>query len=75
VPALTPAQAAHFPERYGGKPGERNGHAKLADAAVVEIRERYAAGGISQQALADEFGVHQGTISKVVLGLGWRHVA
>ena len=40
------------------------------------IRERYASGGVSQQALADEFGVGQSTISRLVLGgLNGKHRA
>ena len=54
--------------------GEGNGRAKLTDAQVVEIRERYAAGGISQKALADEYGVTFSLISLIVLGKTWPHV-
>lgn len=39
---------------------------KLTDEAKQTIRERYAAGGVRQQRLADEFHVDQTTISKVV---------
>ena len=55
--------------------GERNGFARLTDATVRAIRERYAAGGISQQALADEYGVVQTTISRAIRGDRWTHVA
>lgn len=48
--------------------GERNSAARLTDQAAVEIRARYLAGGVSQQALADEYGCSQGLVSKVVLG-------
>lgn len=47
--------------------GSSNGLAKLTEDQVLEIRNRYAKGGVSQTALAKEFNVHQGTISKVVL--------
>jgi hypothetical protein len=60
------------PERLGW--GEANPQAKLTAADVTAIRRRYAAGGISQRALAAEMGVCQGTISHVVRGNAWRHV-
>jgi predicted transcriptional regulator len=46
----------------------------LTVVQVQEIRDRYAAGGISQQALADEYGVRQNTISRIVLRKVWMHV-
>lgn len=54
--------------------GEAAGNAKLTDDAVREIRRRYAEGGISQQKLADEYGVNQSKISDVVNRRTWRHV-
>lgn len=39
---------------------------KLTDSDVREIRARYAAGGISQEALAEAYGVGQVAISKRV---------
>jgi predicted transcriptional regulator len=41
---------------------------------VLEIRSRYAAGGISQAALAREYGVSQPKINYVVNRKTWRHV-
>ena len=46
--------------------GERRPNAKLTDAQVDEIRERYAAGGISQRALGAEYGVGGPTVSMIV---------
>lgn len=54
--------------------GSRSGMAKLTEQDVIGIRARYAAGGVSQQALADEFGVNQTKISDVVRGKTWKHV-
>ncbi|WP_442923051.1 HNH endonuclease [Microbacterium sp. BR1] len=45
--------------------GERAGSAKLTDAQVAEIRTRYAAGGVSQRALAAEYGVWHQHISRL----------
>ena len=55
-----------------GIKGERNGNARLTAAAVELIRTRYAAGSISQDALAAEYGVSQVRISQIVRGRGWR---
>lgn len=50
--------------------GERHKASKLTDAIVRLIR----ADGRSQQAIADEYGVSQSNISRVLLGHTWRHV-
>jgi hypothetical protein len=54
--------------------GEAQGSSKLTDAQVVEIRSRYAAGGVSTRALGREFSVHPTTIFHVVKGDAWSHV-
>ena len=54
--------------------GERHGQARLAEAQVVEIRERCAAGGVTQKALAVEYGVTLSTIHLIVQGKRWTHV-
>lgn len=52
----------------------QRGHtAKLTAAQVVEIRERYAAGGVSQRELGAEYGVDQTCISLITRGASWRH--
>lgn len=56
-------------------PGESNPQARLAWPAVRDIRGRYAAGGVSQRALAAEFGVTQTLISQIVRGVIWRDEA
>jgi hypothetical protein len=52
--------------------GEQHGQAKLTAAQVREIRTRYAAGGVTQQELGEEYGVLQASISKIVLRKKWR---
>ena len=54
--------------------GERISWSILTERDVVEIRNRYAAGGITQTALAKEFGVHVATLSQVVRHKTWKHV-
>lgn len=44
---------------------------KLSQKQVVEIRERYKNGGISQRALGEVYGVGQDTISRVVNEKTW----
>jgi hypothetical protein len=57
--------------RAGARRGEANGFARLADAQVRDIRERFANApkrwGLQRQ-LAAEFGVHQTLISLIVGG-------
>lgn len=42
--------------------------AKLTDEQVKEIRDRYAARGATQQALADRYGVTRVHISRIISG-------
>jgi hypothetical protein len=51
---------------------QRYWNAKLTAEQVAEIRDRYKAGGISQQKLGDEFGVGQGAIQRIVSGKNWK---
>ena len=51
--------------------GEMNGRARLTREQVETIRTRYAAGGVSQFALADEYHVAQTTISAVLRRETW----
>lgn len=48
--------------------GEKNPAAKLTNLEVVAIRTLYANGGITQQELADQFGVKFQQISRIVRG-------
>ncbi len=54
--------------------GESCPWAILTEEKVREIRERYATGNHTQQALATEFGVHIMTINAVVNRKRWKHV-
>lgn len=54
--------------------GERHHWAKMTDAIVRSIRERYAAGGITQQQLANELCLSAVQVHYVVKGKTWRHV-
>lgn len=54
--------------------GERVAGAVLTADAVSEIRRLYAVGGISQQRIADRFGVTREAVSSIVRGKNWKHV-
>lgn len=52
--------------------GETSPNAKLTAAQVEEIRLRYAAGGIFQRELGEEFGVSQTQIGRIVRRVRWK---
>lgn len=54
--------------------GEQNSQAKLTWADVDRIRA-LAAGGMSQYAIAEQFGVAQTNVSAIVRGVAWRRRA
>jgi hypothetical protein len=46
----------------------------LTEADVLEIRRRYAAGGISQARLGKEYGLTQSTIGEMIRRETWTHI-
>lgn len=54
--------------------GERHGRAKITEVQAREILARYAAGGITQQALADEYRLHPIYLNKIITGKSWTHL-
>ncbi|WP_199546581.1 hypothetical protein [Streptomyces sp. N35] len=50
------------------------GPGKMTSARVVEARRRYAAGGLSQRALAAEYGISEGHLRNIVNYRVWKHV-
>lgn len=61
-------------ERWRKERGSNHWMARLTEAEVIAMRAAYAAGGISQDALARKYGVGQWTVSHVVRRLTWRHI-
>lgn len=61
-------------ERGRLRRGSSSPVAKLTEQAISDIRTRYAAGGISQRQLAQDYGVSVGAISHAVRGSCWAHV-
>lgn len=51
--------------------GERHVHAKLSYHDVQDIKARYSAGQATQTRLAQEYGVSQNTIHRIVTGATW----
>ena len=54
--------------------GSAHPTAKLTEAAVLEMRRRYAAKEATQYQLAAEFGVGQATVWRALKGKCWTHV-
>jgi hypothetical protein len=52
--------------------GESHGMHLLTIEQVTEIRRRWEAGGFLQRQLAEEFGVRQQQISRIVRNQSWR---
>ena len=52
----------------------RSVHAHLTEAQVVEIRETFAAGGVTKAAIARAFSVSQVMIGKIIRREKWKHV-
>jgi hypothetical protein len=55
--------------------GEAQHCAKLTEADVIEIRQLYAAGRVSQHELGPRFGVDHSNISLIVRRKTWAHVS
>lgn len=60
--------------KSGSQPGEKSSSAKITNEDVIEIREKYKQGNISQKELAKEFNLHQKTISNITLKQTWKHL-
>lgn len=60
---------------YTGKQkGEKNGHSKLTDSQVVEIRNLHRTGGYTTYRLAKMYGVHRSTISYIINNKTYTHL-
>ena len=54
--------------------GEQHPRAKLSKEDVLAIRFMYAQGGITHEALAEEFGVSRTHVSSLILRRFWSHI-
>ena len=55
--------------------GTDNPKAKIGESEVRKIRRLYDSGELSQQAIADQFGLTQTTVSRIVLRQLWAHIS
>ena len=53
--------------------GEKHHNHKLSKDQIIEIRRRYAEGNISQNKLAEEYGVKQCQIWRIINYKRWKH--
>ncbi len=62
-------------ERHGNTAkGESHGLSKLIESDVIEIRESYKEGNISQNELARKYNVSRGSIRYVINRKSWKHI-
>lgn len=54
--------------------GERNGRAKLTTQDVLNIRNEYVEGSITQQELSEQYGVARTVISYIIHRKIWKHI-
>ncbi len=54
--------------------GEDHPQHKLTEADVINIRNLYFKDGLTQQAIADRFGVSQAHVGKIINKQRWGHV-
>lgn len=60
--------------RYGVLRGEQNGHAKLTELHILDIRRLNSEDGLSPSVIAGRFGVHSAYISAILAGRAWAHL-
>lgn len=58
--------------RGRSRPGAHHFRAKFTQDQVRELRERYKAGDVTQQQLADEYNVNRKTIERAVNGVSYK---
>jgi len=61
-------------DRTARQIGEMHGQSKLTESQVADILRLYAAGGVSQRALGEAFGITQAHVSDIVNGKCWSHL-
>lgn len=52
----------------------RGKNAKITEGTAIAILRRYRAGGVSQQRLADEYGIGQSQVSRIIRGEKRKHL-
>ena len=54
--------------------GEQHPHVKLTESKVIQIRELYAQGFYSMEAIGKMFNVRHSTVGKIVHRQRWKHI-
>jgi hypothetical protein len=54
--------------------GSRQHAAKLTEGQVLDLRARYAAGGVTQKQLAADYGISRALVSVIVTRKAWSHI-
>jgi len=75
-PWTIPRGLDHWRKKYPWKnaKGEDVKTSKLTESQVIEIRERYSCGNITQEQLAKEYGVTHRAIGKAIKKETWKHI-
>lgn len=55
--------------------GERNGHSKLTDSQVTQIRRSYVPGVVTMAQLAARFGTSKTNVHAILHGNNWKHIS
>ncbi|MCR4339256.1 MAG: HNH endonuclease [Gemmatimonadaceae bacterium] len=64
----------HIHPGVGPHRGGEHGRSKLKEDDVRTMRERYADGGVSQQQLAEEYGLRPAVVHGILRHRTWKHV-
>jgi hypothetical protein len=67
-------ERTRFVKGRQGRRGEESYWAKLTSDQVVEIRQLYEQGSITQEALAQRYGVNRTTVRDIINRRNWKHV-
>lgn len=62
------------PQNSHPQPGESNGRAKITEADVRQIRQRWKHGE-KQRIIGADYGLSQGAVNQIVSRKKWKHVA
>ena len=54
--------------------GSKHSQAKLTETDVLKIRAMYAAGGVTQKFIGNQYGVTKDHISKIINRKNWTHI-
>ena len=54
--------------------GEKHPKVKLTEWQVIEIKARYSQGGITQARLAEEYGIGETQVWRIIHNIKWKHL-